>query len=357
MALHASYALRNLTSSGKDDEYDSDDSRCSGKQQSALDNFLEKVPETCMVFINGGRDDDEDDDDLSLSSDDDDKYRDRSDGKPRRRTRTKKEKEAFYEYTSADESSENSIDCRDVQTEISVTSSSKESSKDDDSISSDDSSKKKSFPRRDTVKKRNLAKWRRRKQQFLRRRAMERVAADTDEDTSVDPRVPYGPRLVRKDPVPSQQLRSNVITPKGSDLTVDGTMTSDGFGSDGSKTAKTEGRGRSDVAEETHPEEAHLPDGGAKANAYEPMKLQWQSMEKKIQLPPNPVYSFLASSHLGPVVTRSVGVVGDGDLLRLGDVLIRLNGEDVSCLEGEIVSEIFKQMAGKCVRVSFLRRT
>mmetsp|Transcript_29496 Transcript_29496/g.63149 ORF Transcript_29496/g.63149 Transcript_29496/m.63149 type:complete len:354 (-) Transcript_29496:94-1155(-) len=353
MALHANYALRNLTLSDKEEDYDSDDSRHPREQQSALEIILDKVPETCMVFINGGGDDD---DDLSLSSDDDDEYHDHSDVKPRR-ARKQKEKEDFYEYTSADDSSKNCINCRDVQTEISVTSSSKESSKDDDSISSDDSSKKKVSSRAESFKERNLSKWRRRKQQFLRRRAMERVAADADEDATVDLPPAYGPRLMRKDPIPLQQLRSNVITPNAGDLAADGKMNSDGFGSDGSKTEKTEGNGRSDVAVETHSDDAHSTNSVKTSNTREAMKLKWQSMEKKIQLPPNPVYSFLTSSHLGPVVTRSVGVVGDGDLLQLGDVLIRLNGEDVSCLEGEIVSEIFKQMAGKCVRVSFLRRT
>lgn len=353
MALHANYALRNLTLPDREGDYDSDDSSSPRKQPSALDNILDRVPETCMVFINGGGDND---DDLSLSSDDDDDYCDHSDAKPRR-DRKKKEKEDFYEYTSADNSSKNSLNFRDVQTEISVTSSSKESSKDDDSISSDDSSKKEVPSRAESFKKRNLAKWRRRKQQFLRRRAMERVAADTDEDATDDLPPAYGRRLMTKDPIPLQQLRSNVITPKASDLAVDGKMNSDGFGSDGSKTVKTEGHGRSDVAGETHSDVAHSTNSGNNSIVREAMKLKWQSMEKKIQLPPNPVYSFLTLSHLGPVVTRSVGVVGDGDLLQLGDVLIRLNGEDVSCLEGEIVSEIFKQLAGKCVRVSFLRKT
>jgi C-terminal processing protease CtpA/Prc len=43
--------------------------------------------------------------------------------------------------------------------------------------------------------------------------------------------------------------------------------------------------------------------------------------------------------------------------LQLGDVIIRLNGEDVSTLEGEFVSELLMRFEGRSIRVTYLRKT
>ena len=116
-------------------------------------------------------------------------------------------------------------------------------------------------------------------------------------------------------------------------------------------------------------------------NAYYPLRppSKWKSKEILLTIPmdPSALTNFLTSSHLGPMITRiptsgslnytpmSTAIISSpsqslsfGSLqgLQLGDVLIRLNGNDVSCLEGEIVEGILRWMVNRSVRVTYLRK-
>lgn len=188
----------------------------------------------------------------------------------------------------------------------------------------------------DSIQKRSLAsKMRRRRQQYLRRKAMERAAtADSSgTDGEVSDRGYFGPRLgCRKKAlqyiVPTQELRSV-------DRHLDSTITN-------VDTEETMILNTSNADE-------------SQKKVFNHQLLKWESKETSIILPPSPVSGFLTSSHLGPIVTR-VPCSSVGDAMQLGDIIIRLNGEDVSNFEGEIVSEIFKQLAGKIVRATYLRK-
>ena len=339
LALHANYAIKNFVSSENDDDYDSDFSRRPPKEKSmninsildkatgcaaTLRSVADQLPETCLGQLNR-------DGDYYSSSDDDHSIQ------KVRRIR----KNTFVE----------------VQSEISVTSSSKESTRDDASITSYEGSSK-NFSS-DSNQKRRLTKLRRRKKQYLHRRAMERTATETDDDLS---NFAYGPRLGVKNHIPSQELRSTDKPPAdGISLSkaeldaeiVNGNQDYSQGGIESQTTFQVSMDSPDDPTMQNEQSSEIPPSSDCNSpKAYfarRPPK--WESHEKLVNLPPNPVYSFLTSSHLGPVVTRSVG-----DFLELGDVLIRLNGEDVSGLESEIVSEIFKQMAGGSIQVTFLRR-
>ena len=63
---------------------------------------------------------------------------------------------------------------------------------------------------------------------------------------------------------------------------------------------------------------------------------------------------FLTSSHLGPSVSRVPFEMGNA--LQMGDIILRLNGEDVSSAEVGVVGNALKSMSGKRVHVSFLRK-
>jgi hypothetical protein len=85
-------------------------------------------------------------------------------------------------------------------------------------------------------------------------------------------------------------------------------------------------------------------------------QLSWESNEVTVAVPRDLANDFLTSSHIGPVITKLTCPVL-AQVLQLGDVIIRLNGEDVSTLEGQIVSELLLKMGGKNIRLTFLRKT
>jgi C-terminal processing protease CtpA/Prc len=67
------------------------------------------------------------------------------------------------------------------------------------------------------------------------------------------------------------------------------------------------------------------------------------------------VRDFLTSSHIGPVITR-LECSPFSEVFQLGDVIIRVNGMDVSTMEGEFVSEMLMKSEGKSIRVTYLRK-
>jgi S1-C subfamily serine protease len=84
--------------------------------------------------------------------------------------------------------------------------------------------------------------------------------------------------------------------------------------------------------------------------------LKWESKEAIIRVSNDQASDFLTSSHIGPVITK-LNCSTLSEVLQLGDVIIRLNGEDVSSFEGEFVSELLTKLEGRNIRVTYLRKT
>ncbi len=80
---------------------------------------------------------------------------------------------------------------------------------------------------------------------------------------------------------------------------------------------------------------------------------KWQSKAAVINIPIGDSI-FLTSSHLGPSVSRVPFEMGNA--LQMGDIILRLDGEDVSRVEGSVVQNALASMRGKRVLVSFLRK-
>lgn len=80
---------------------------------------------------------------------------------------------------------------------------------------------------------------------------------------------------------------------------------------------------------------------------------KWQSNAALVNIPIGDSI-FLTSSHLGPSVSRVPFEMGNA--LQMGDIILRLNGEDVSSAEVGVVGNALKSMSGKRVHVSFLRK-
>ena len=80
---------------------------------------------------------------------------------------------------------------------------------------------------------------------------------------------------------------------------------------------------------------------------------KWQSKVALVDIPVGDSL-FLKSSHLGPSVSRVPLEMGCA--LQMGDIILRVDGEDVSSLEGSVVENVLKSMRGKRVHVSFLRK-
>ena len=86
--------------------------------------------------------------------------------------------------------------------------------------------------------------------------------------------------------------------------------------------------------------------------------MEWNSHEREIKLLPHSPFeesSFLKTDFLGHVV-QSAPHFGLEPVLQLGDVLVKLNGEDLSNLFAEEVHRRLHDLVGEVVRVSFLRR-
>lgn len=80
---------------------------------------------------------------------------------------------------------------------------------------------------------------------------------------------------------------------------------------------------------------------------------KWQSKAAVVNIPIGDSI-FLTSSHLGPSVSRVP--IEMGNALQMGDIILRLDGEDVSSATGSVVENALKSMSGKRVHVSFLRK-
>ena len=80
---------------------------------------------------------------------------------------------------------------------------------------------------------------------------------------------------------------------------------------------------------------------------------KWQSKAALVKIPIGDSL-FLTSSHLGPTVSRVPFEMENG--LQMGDIILRLDGEDVSSAEGSVVENALKSLSGKRVHVSFLRK-
>lgn len=96
-----------------------------------------------------------------------------------------------------------------------------------------------------------------------------------------------------------------------------------------------------------------IPDLESSSNddsAEKPPKSKWQSKSALVEIPVADCI-FFTPSHLGPSISRvPPDVVRD---LQMGDIILRLNGEEVS---HERISEMFKLCSGKKVKVSYLRK-
>ena len=95
-----------------------------------------------------------------------------------------------------------------------------------------------------------------------------------------------------------------------------------------------------------------IPDLESSSNddsAEKPPKSKWQSKSALVEIPFADCI-FFTSSHLGPSISRVPPDVRD---LQMGDIILRLNGEEVS---QETISEMFKLCSGKKVKVAFLRK-
>lgn len=97
-----------------------------------------------------------------------------------------------------------------------------------------------------------------------------------------------------------------------------------------------------------------LVDSSSIDDSADKSKYKWQSKVDSVVMPLGDSI-FLTTSHLGPSVS-CIPFDEKDSALQIGDVILRLNGEDVSRKEGSIVTSIFKSMSGKKVQVSFLRK-
>ena len=95
----------------------------------------------------------------------------------------------------------------------------------------------------------------------------------------------------------------------------------------------------------------------SQANVTKPTP-KWASFSttfpKLSAIPPEGL-NFLESSHLGLKVVSTQWTRTDQSSLQLGDVIIRLNGEDVSNLEADTVSQMMIRM-DDCRIVTYLRK-
>lgn len=96
-------------------------------------------------------------------------------------------------------------------------------------------------------------------------------------------------------------------------------------------------------------------DDSAEKKTSSHYKYKWQSKFAQIDIPFGDAI-FLTSSHLGPSVSHVPFDNGGALQIQIADIIIRVNGEDVSSMEGSVVENILKSMRGKSVQVSFLRK-
>jgi hypothetical protein len=213
-------------------------------------------------------------------------------------------------------------------------------SDEDSSSGSESSSSYSSSSDEDTKRHLSHAKLRRKKQQFLQRRALERAAAesdDSDEEESFD----------SNNRAPSQAKGRSYLTIHHSQEM---------------RPKNDSGASKCSLAPSDSELEAETSTNTASDGIYPPndtsaclRRLQWESKDAMIVVSGDQVRDFLTSSHIGPVITR-LECSPFSEVFQLGDVIIRVNGMDVSTMEGEFVSEMLMKSEGKSIRVTYLRK-
>lgn len=347
MAVHANHTLLRLVAHDHDDDddddedsdgYDSDDSRRRWRKSKldllmikALDradryttafcNVVDHVPRGCIgsnIFMCG-----EDDSYESWSSFDEDMSR------KERRSRTKKIKRAKKKSSSAVP-----YDDRNLSDSLSVTSSDvsytfEEVNKSPTKVSSTPKKVAAIAP----CPKASLL--RQRREEFMRRNRK-----DSGDDAIAVSRGAKRPEIKKAQYVPSQELRAKYF----------GSSKHENFDREASKLTKQQND--DELYGESIPD---ILDSSSNDDSAEKKKkkYKWQSKVAHIDLPCGNTI-FLTSSHLGPSVSRFP--FDKGGALQVGDIILRVNGEDVSSTEGSVVENVLKSMSGKRVHVSFLRK-
>ena len=305
LALRANHAIQTFVDVEESDGYDSDDSRRKRLAGTKTLSLIIDQAGRCAATLQTVADEAgsllfRDDDDESLSS---------YDERPKRRTRKTRKKKRASEAKPQD----------GIMDSVSIS-----------SVESDGSGSWSSASSHDSAQDAHLAKLRRRRKLYLRRRAIE-LAAGAESENEDASSIHVGGRLtLNNEPwnYPSQELRMKASPGKSVDDSAGAVLVPDlvNISDDDSLLDTTNEDG--------------LP------------KLKWQSQEKLIHLSSSPL--FLKSSHLGHEVTRapceSMAEAG----LQLGDIIIRLNSEDVSNLDCNTVSEMLA--AGGTLRVAYLRK-
>ena len=306
LALRANHAIQTFVDVEESDGYDSDDSRRKRLAGTKTLSLIMDQAGRCAATLQTVADEAgsllfRDDDDESLSS---------YDERPKRRTRKTRKKKRASEAKPQD----------GIMDSVSIS-----------SIESDGSGSWSSASSHDSAQDAHLAKLRRRRKLYLRRRAIELAAGAESVNEDASSIHVVGRLALDNEPwnYPSQELR------KGSP----------GKSADDSAGAVLTVPDLVNISTESlldTTNEDGLP------------KLNWQSQEKLIHLSASPVSYFLKSSHLGHEVIRtpckSMAEAG----LQLGDIIIRFNGEDVSNLDSNTVSEMMA--AGGSLRVAYLRK-
>ena len=196
----------------------------------------------------------------------------------------------------------------------------------------------------ESVKNARLSQHRRRRQQFLRRRALER-AAGTDTDDEDEESVRFGgPGLGLEREFPSQELRKPVLK---SMSTIEGSI--------------NEPQKAALVPEllNTSNEESFLNTTNDEDSPNDAAKgaVEWQYIERVVpELSSDLGLSFLDNHHLGCIVVRAPNESLRNAGLQLGDVIIRLNQRDISGMDATAVSDAIESMAGECASITFLRK-
>ena len=207
--------------------------------------------------------------------------------------------------------------------------------------SSDESSYESSYEsmRRATFK----AELQRKKQQFIRRRALERAAAESDseDEESMDERVCH--------PMIDNNASQSFLHLKESRPKY--------YKSASFSDSHPESFGSIDAVEvNTGTSNLNGSDDIGINNSPTLKQLNWKSEDATVVIGDLPL-DFLTSSHIGPVMTKLTRSTLD-EVLQLGDVIIRINGElDCSTLDAQFVAEILVKCKGKSIRLTYLRKT
>jgi hypothetical protein len=228
-------------------------------------------------------------------------------------------------------------------------------SSDEDSYSSDGSESSYDTESSDESERRSYTREAklRRKQQFLRRRAMERAAADesdSDEEEreyNTNGSLKYGDKFIYHH---AQEVRPKLVESASDTTPLMVNKDDDTTASDCDKTDSSSQD--SPAAGESAVSEAAVVD--YKHSVLR--QLTWEARKATIVITKDQAHDFLATSHIGPILTKLTCPVL-AKVLQMGDVIIRLNGEDVSTLDGQFVAELLKRMEGKSIQVTYLRKT